>query len=173
MSVDPALPESHDSGPSAGDSCGLSEEALVANMLAVDAGLRQIEQKFGEHVVLRDEDPVTFGAGHFVLYPVEASTPRFAIEEQYTDTDWSDEDRVPTSWTWISASRSLELGEEYPWVTLAEGEVPTSSYRELLTLAEGWAKTVHNLAAREAVLSTEPISGEASRRDDPGRTFLS
>ena len=92
-----------------GGSGGLSDEELVGNMMALDAGLHRIEDAFSEHVLLAYEDPVTFGAGHFVLYPPEGSSPRFVIEEQYPPgVDWSDDDRVPTSWAWTAEARQRQ-----------------------------------------------------------------
>ena len=79
---------------------GPENEQLVRNMNVLTAGLERIAKTYEEPVVLLEADPVTFGSGHFVFYPEEGSSSRFAIEEQYTDTDWSDPDRIPTSWTW-------------------------------------------------------------------------
>ena len=65
----------------------LSDEELVERTTALVGGLEQIAKRYEEHVFLAWEDPVTFGAGHFVLYPEAGEITRFAIEEQYTDTD--------------------------------------------------------------------------------------
>ena len=84
----------------------LSDEELVQRTTELVDGLEAIAKRYEEHVVLAWEDPVEFGGGHFVLYPNEGGMTRFAIEEQYTDTDWSDGDRVETSWTWDSQARA-------------------------------------------------------------------
>ena len=47
----------------------LSDEELVERSSALVGGLEQIEKRYEEHVFLAWEDPVVFGAGHFVLYP--------------------------------------------------------------------------------------------------------
>ena len=156
-----------------GGSGGLSGEELVGNMMALDAGLHRIEDAFSEHVLLAYEDPVTFGAGHFVLYPPEGSSPRFVIEEQYPPgVDWSDDDRVPTSWAWTAEARQRQPDGTHPWVSLAEGEIASADYTELLDLAEGWAKTVHDLAVREEALTPEPLTSPGEMRADQQRTFL-
>ena len=76
---------------------GPEHERLLRNMEAFTTGLELIGKTYGDRVVLFEEDPVTFGSGHFVFYPESGSASRFAIEEQYTGTDWSDPNRVPTS----------------------------------------------------------------------------
>lgn len=149
---------------------GLSEEELVLNMLALDAGLNEIAARFGEHVMLAYEDPVSFGAGHFVLYPAEASSPRFVIDEQYPDgVDWSDEDRVPASWTWASEVRAPRPDSPFPWMVLAEGEIESADYEKLLQIARTWAGTVHVLAIREAALTVDTLDQDVTGRDSGGR----
>ena len=66
---------------------GLSDEELVVHTSALVDGLEHVARRYKEHVFLAWEDPVTFGGGHFVLYPDEGSMTRFAIEELYTGTD--------------------------------------------------------------------------------------
>ncbi len=46
----------------------MSDEELVGNMLALDDGLQRIEQQSQDRLILLYEDPVTSGAGQFVLY---------------------------------------------------------------------------------------------------------
>lgn len=151
---------------------GLSEEELVQRTSALVDGLERIVTRHEEHVFLGWEDPVTFGGGHFVLYPEENSMSRFAIEEQYTDTDWSDEDRVATSWTWISEARVRQPDGDYPWVPLAQGEVKPGEYTQLPDLAEGWAKNVHDLAVREQALTADPLTTPGVEPPGRQRTFL-
>jgi len=138
----------------------------------MDAGLERIASIYGEHVVLFHEDPVTFGAGHFLLYPQEGSTSRFAIEEQYTGTDWSDPDRLPTSWTWQSEACLPQTDGSYQWVTLEQGDVASADFSLLLERAEGWAKTTHDLAAREQALTADPIMAAGVDRRGGQHTFL-
>ncbi len=152
---------------------GVSEEELVRNMMALDAGLHRIEQQSRNRLILLDEDPVTFGAGHFVLYPLHDSSPRFAIEEQYPPgVDWSDDDRVPVSWTWASEARLPPPNGNWPWVTLSEGEVASADYETLLQITGGWADALCELIAREEALTIDPFIGDGVGRSGPGRTFL-
>ncbi|MGO1553032.1 MAG: hypothetical protein ACTHZ5_13595 [Micrococcaceae bacterium] len=169
MSVDGSVPEHQASR----GSDGLSEEELVRNMMALDDGLQRIEQQSQDRLILLDEDPVTFGAGHFVLYPLHGSSPRFAIEEQYpAGVDWSDDDRVPVSWTWASEALLRQPDGSWPWVTLAEGEVASADYETLLQITGGWADALGELIAREEALTTDPITDDRVGRSGPGRTFL-
>ena len=80
-------------------------ERLTLTMTALDDGLNRIARKHEGAVQFFYEDPETFGAGHFVFYPENDTRSRFAIEEQYTGTDWSDDERLPTSWTWTAERR--------------------------------------------------------------------
>lgn len=169
MSVDGPAPEHQASrGPD-----GLSEEELVRNMMALDDGLHRIEQQSQDRLILLYEDPATFGAGHFLLYPLHESSPRFAIEEQYpAGVDWADEDRVPVSWTWASEARLPQPDGTWPWVTLSEGEVVSADYETLLNITSGWADALCELIAREEALTTDPVTGDGVGRSGPGRTFL-
>jgi hypothetical protein len=141
------------------------EERLVQNMKALSAGLERIAETYGEHVVLLEEDPLTFGAGHFVLHSAEGSRSRLGIEEQYTDTDWSDPDRIPTSWTWHAEALHRQDDGSYDWITLGQGEITSNDVDQLIAVAETWANTTHNLATREADLNPEPPTAE-----EPGAT---
>ena len=149
-----------------------SEDELLRSMAAVDVGLERIALVYGEHVVLFHEDPVAFGAGQFVLYPQEGSTSRFAIEEQYTGTDWSDPDRLPTSWAWRSETCLPRSDGSYQWVTLEQGEVASADFSQLLERAEGWAKTTQDLAVRELALTADPIMAAGVEWRGGQRTFL-
>lgn len=150
----------------------LSEEELVQHTSALVNGLEQIAKRYEEHVFLAWEDPIIFGDGHFVLYPEENSMSRFAIEEQYADTDWSDDDRVATSWKWDSQARVRQPDGDYPWVSLAHGEVKPGDHTKLLSLAEEWAKMTHGLAEREQALTAGPIESPGVERPGGRRTFL-
>lgn len=169
MSVDGPAQEYQ--GPD--DTSSVSEEELVRNMMALDDGLQRIEQQSQDRLILLDEDPVTFGAGHFVLYPLHGSSPRFAIEEQYPPgVDWSDEDRVPVSWTWASEALLPQPDGSWAWVTLAEGEVASGDYETLLQITGGWADALGELIAREKALTTDRITDNPMGRSGSGRTFL-
>lgn len=158
MSV-PSRPENDQEEGAARRGPGDSE--LLAYTEALNSGLEQIAGQYGEHVVFVWEDPVIFGGGHFVLYPEEHTSSRFAIEEHYTDTDWSDPDRVATSWTWVYETRLRQPSGDYPWVVLAQGEVQPGDYQQLLELATAWAKNTSELAIRAQALDSDltvPVS---------------
>ncbi|MGQ7789003.1 hypothetical protein SD455_16670, partial [Nesterenkonia sp. K-15-9-6] len=80
-------------------------QRLTRNMDILTHGLEQIAHNYARHITLTEEDPETFGAGHYVLYPHGRTDRRFTVEERYIDTDWSDPDRLPASWTWKAQTR--------------------------------------------------------------------
>ncbi|WP_449276698.1 hypothetical protein [Leucobacter sp. GX24907] len=141
----------------------LTEEELSQNMMALHDGMGALGRKYNKHVFLAFEDPVTFGAGHYVFCPSEGRESRFAVTELYTGTDWRDDERVPTSWSWESEAYVPSTDGSYPWQTLAEGEIASDDYLQLLRVAENWAEITYRLAERAEALSTEP-----ARRDDLG-----
>ncbi|AXL12576.1 hypothetical protein DXT68_10775 [Microbacterium foliorum] len=108
-----------------------------------------------------------------MLYPLHSSSLRFAIEEQYPPgVDWSDDDRVPVSWTWASEARLPQPDGSEPWVTLSKGQVASADYETLLQITGGWADALGELIAREEALTADPITDEGVRSSGPGRTFL-
>ena len=135
------------------------QQRLTCNMNALNDGLERIVRVYSEHVHLEYEDPETFGGGHYVLYPIENSDARFAIEERYTGTDWSDPDRLPTSWAWRAERTARRTDGTYGWRVSARGAVDSDDAATLLRQAEIWAKRTRN-AAQHAV---------SVRRDAPGR----
>lgn len=136
----------------------LSRDELTQNMAALDHGLEQIANRFDGHVWLAYEDPLTFGGGHFVLYPEAHSRSRFVIEEQYIDTDWSDPDRLPTSWTWASQSdRPRPEGGGY-WHEHDSGEVPSQEVSRLIARATSWAQATRDVSARETAVGPAHLS---------------
>ena len=69
------------------------------------------------------------------------------VEEQYTGTDWSDDDRLPKSWTW-KAERQVRHRDGSPvWGVEREGEARSQDYRTVLVEAERWARRTHNRTA--------------------------
>jgi hypothetical protein len=127
------------------------ERRRIRNMNVLTDGLERI-QRNNTHVTLAYQDPLTFGGGHFVLYPIGNTRSRFAIEEQYTDTGWSDPDRLPTSWTW-RAERQLPNNEgTCPWRVSAHGEVQSNDVAILLTRAAAWARRARDIAVRNETL---------------------
>ncbi|MGO1608147.1 MAG: hypothetical protein ACTHXF_11780 [Brevibacterium yomogidense] len=168
MSVDGPAPEHQDPGGSG----GLSDEELARNMMALDDGLHRIQDKFHEHVMFDYEDPLAFGGGNFVFYPEEDFSRRFVIEERFTGTDWSDEDRLPTSWTWASEVTGRRPDGTYRWVNNAAGKIPSARYGDLLRLAENWAQTEHDLTLREDALTADPVGTSRIAGDRIGRSSL-
>lgn len=49
-------------------------QRLTRNMDILTHGLEQIAKDYARHITLTEEDPETFGAGHYVLYPTGART---------------------------------------------------------------------------------------------------
>ncbi|TDP95365.1 hypothetical protein EDF62_0046 [Leucobacter luti] len=85
-----------------------------AAMQELDKTLRALVAPHAKAVTLVEEDPETFGRGHYVL----ENTPgdrRIVITEQYIGTDWSDDERVPNSWHVETESRGIENGTLGEW----------------------------------------------------------
>lgn len=123
-------------------------EELTQAMLKLDDGLNRIARKYDDAVQFDYEDPLTFGAGHFVFYPRSDTRSRFAIEEQYTGTDWSDDERVPTSWTWMAEREVRGKDGAHVWGVEREGETRSENFEDVLVEAEHWARRVQNRAAQ-------------------------
>ncbi|WP_313540063.1 hypothetical protein [Leifsonia aquatica] len=121
----------------------IERDHLTQAMPVLDRGLNQIAQHYAEDVSLLDEDPETFGAGHYVLYPAGHTRARFAIEEQYAaGTDWSDPDRVPTSWLWRAERIALRNDGHYAWALEDHVESFPEDLPQLLAQVEKWARKV-------------------------------
>lgn len=135
------------------------QERLTRNMDALSAGLERLTRVYGQYVHLEYEDPEAFGGGHYVLYPTEHSDARFAIEERYTGSDWSDPDRLPTSWAWRAERTARHTDSAQGWRVSARGAVDSDDVAVLLRQAEIWAKRTRNVAQHV----------ESLRRDPPGR----
>lgn len=58
-------------------------------------------------------------------------------------------------------------------MSLAHGEVAPGDYAQLLSLAEDWAKTTHELAEREQALTADPVTAPGIAAPGGQRTFLS
>lgn len=141
-----------EAGPE-GNKIEFSRAELDQNSAALIAGLEQLTNRL-EHVELEWEDPEVFGAGHFVLY---AEAGALAIKEQYTDTDWSDPDRIATAWTWESKARVGLPDGKGSQATHKSGRVASGDYQQLLDLAEGWAVTANTLAESKANRIISPV----------------
>ena len=125
-------------------------ERLTLTMTALDDGLNRIARKHEGAVQFFYEDPETFGAGHFVFYPENDTRSRFAIEEQYTGTDWSDDERLPTSWTWTAERRVRHPDGTSVWGVEREGESRAEDFWQVLVEAENWARRTQNRATQTA-----------------------
>ncbi|WP_336662587.1 hypothetical protein [Leucobacter sp. USHLN154] len=68
-----------------------------AAMMLLDQSLRVITARHESAVSMHEDDPDTFGAGHYVIENT-AGDQCLALTEQYVGTDSSDPDRVPNSW---------------------------------------------------------------------------
>ncbi|QPS33582.1 hypothetical protein [Brevibacterium casei] len=109
-------------------------------MLKLDDGLNRIARKY-DAVQFDYEDPLTFGAGHFVFYPQSDTRSRFAIEEQYTGKDWSDDERVPTSWTWVAEREVRDKDGAHIWGVERQGESRSENFQDVLVEAEQWGSS--------------------------------
>ncbi|GAA1050964.1 hypothetical protein [Arthrobacter russicus] len=134
------------------------ERRLTQNMNVLTDGLERIQRNNNTHVTLAYEDPLTFGGGHFVLYPSGNTRSRFTIEEQYTGTDWSDPDRLPTSWAWRAERHLPNTEGTNPWRVSARGEVQSDDVAVLLTKAAAWARRTRDIAVRSETLKQNPPS---------------
>jgi len=124
-------------------------ERLLTNMTVLTKALSKIEARYPDTVVVLDEDPVIFGAGHHVLYPLDHTRARFAIEEQYVGTDWTDENRLPSSWTWRSERLLRQRDGAHRWTALAHGEVQSDDVGRLVAQARRWAQRTHEAALQD------------------------
>jgi hypothetical protein len=136
----------------------VEERRLIRNMNVLTDGLERIQRNYSAHVILAYEDPLTFGGGHFVFYPSGNTRSRFAIEEQYTGTDWSDPDRLPTSWAWRAERHLPNSDGTNPWRVTAHGEVQSDDVAILLTRAAAWARRTRDIAVRTETLKQNPPS---------------
>ncbi|WP_448233128.1 hypothetical protein [Microbacterium lacticum] len=124
------------------------DDALVQAMRQLDDGLDRIAKTHARAVVLLEEDPETFGAGHYVLYPARNAHARFAIEEQYArGVDWSDPDRIPTSWLWRAEHIARQADGRHAWQNEAFGEIESEKVARLLETAEQWALRIRRETA--------------------------
>ncbi|OYO08835.1 hypothetical protein CGZ94_20285 [Enemella evansiae] len=139
-------------------------ERLTENMMALDDGLNRIAKKYDGSVRFDYEDPETFGGGHFVFYPEDDTLSRFTIEEQYTGTDWSDDERLPTSWTWTAQRRVRHPDGGSVWGIEREGEARSQDFRTVLIEAEKWTRRTQNRTAENPQFGIS----RNQRREPPG-----
>ncbi|HPE11181.1 MAG: hypothetical protein M9886_05075 [Candidatus Nanopelagicales bacterium] len=132
------------------------QQRLTRNMNTLTDGLERIARVYGKHVHLEYEDPEAFGGGHYVLYPTEHSEARFAVEERYTGSDWSDPDRLPTSWAWRAERTARRTDGTHGWRVSARGAVDSDDAAMLLRQAEIWAKQTRNVAEHVKSLQRDP-----------------
>ncbi|GAA4486916.1 hypothetical protein [Microbacterium panaciterrae] len=140
---------------------GIDRDRHTQAMLLLDDGLRRIADQHKNSVDFEYEDPLTFGGGHFVFYPEGSNSARFAIEEQYEGTDWSDEDRLPTSWTWRAERIVRHPDGSHYWGTEREGETKIEDLPNLLVEVDRWVRKTENRATQSAQF------GAPARRQEP------
>lgn len=143
-------------------------ERLSGFMDQLSAGLEAIDRDYGRFVDLVDSDPETFGGGHFVLYRPD-NLARFTIEEHYTDTDWSDPDRLPTSWSWRNEDLTSHPSGGGLWAARDEGHVQAEDVEQLIGRAREWARSVRNQTLREASLESLTRENPAAQQHLPTR----
>ncbi|WP_137802906.1 hypothetical protein [Kocuria sp. 2SI] len=129
-------------------------------MMRLWHGLEQVAQDYGRYVELTDSDPSAFGGGHYVFYRLDDAEHRFAIEEQYADEE-SEEEQIPTSWTWRDESlRTRPTGGGY-WHAHGNGEVASEDLEQLLDRARQWAQQARTTARRDDAASAFAPHGPA------------
>lgn len=147
----------------------LDTEQLTQAMWMLDEGLKRIASKHNGAVFLAEEDPETFGAGHYVLYPEpDTHHARFAIEEQYAPgVGWSDEDRVPTSWLWRAERLARQPDGTHIWATERFGETFPENLPSLLVEVDRWVRRTTNLRDQ-----SQAFQGPARRGPTPDPPML-
>lgn len=110
-----------------------------AAMQRLSAAMAVIAAEHSVSIDYADEDPETFGAGHFVFRNTEGNQ-RLAITEEYIGTDWSDDDRIPNGWSW-SAEKYAAVDGTNQWVVTGAGEIDAKDVEQLVDEINGWART--------------------------------
>ncbi|MGJ0202773.1 hypothetical protein NHL51_01260 [Leucobacter sp. gxy201] len=114
-------------------------------MMQLDADLRVIAQKHASSLdFTNDGDPESFGLGHYVLEN-RAADHRLALTEEYDGTDWSDDERVPSAWTYDIYALAGDRDNRPEWQLVTEGRIEAERVTELTTIVSEWA----NERARE------------------------
>ncbi len=134
------------------------DTGLLANMDTLAKALGKIASRYPDTVAVLDEDPETFGAGHHVIYPLDHTRARFAIEEQYVGTDWTDEHRLPSSWTWRSERVLLHRDGVQRWTALDHGEYLSDDVDRLVVRAQAWARRTHETALQDESRAQRSLS---------------
>lgn len=127
-------------------------------MQRLSAELAVIATDHGDAIEYSDEDPETFGAGHFVFRNKDGNQ-RFAITEEYVGTDWSDADRIPNGWSW-SAEKYATVDGTDQWVETGSGEVDANDVEQLVDEIEGWT-----LSRAHEHRATERIADQRRQQD--------
>lgn len=118
------------------------EARLVRNMVLLIRGLREVARR-NEHVELWIGPETTLGAGRFDLYPTGDRRIRFATEEQYVQSDWTDPDRRAVAWRWRAERLMLRRDGSGRWEASSEGRVESDQVARLLLRADAWARRVN------------------------------
>lgn len=146
-------------------------------VVALDVGLRRLQQRFDEDIDLDDRDePLTDDDRDtewtYALYPVDSLSPRLLINERYPDPDQQGSDeasRWPSAWQWRSQVGGAAEDGQYQWVTVTGGQVDCANVDELLTVAEEWAKTVHELVGSDPTRQSLTLKTTMQQHRDQDR----
>lgn len=140
------------------------DATLIHNMGVLATGLDYLATIFDGVIDYWEGDPETFGSGHFILGPTDSHVERFSIEEHYTGTDWADDDRLPTSWTWTHEKLAQHDGG-WTWQVIDCGTTPSTEVDSLLLRTIHW---VHDV--RQAQVDANHLQGNGPfSRDAPSR----
>lgn len=90
-------------------------------------------------LTLLEEDPETFGAGHYVIYN-DTDTRRICITEIYDGTDWSDPDRVASAWDVSTEQRTL--GTPDRWTQVSEHTYTAENVHRVIDETAAWTRSV-------------------------------
>lgn len=113
--------------------------AREAAMMQLDSALQVVAASYPEAIALSEQDPDTFGAGHYV-YENSELNQRLVITEQYAGTDSSDPDRIPNGWKW-EAGKVTDSDGVIGWTVTDKGEVAAEKVEQLIDEVKGWAQT--------------------------------
>lgn len=149
-------------------------------LVALDAGLRRIQERFDEDIELDwDELPTGDDRGAewtYTLYLADSLSPRLLIDERYPDpapeadgsakiAEW------PSGWRWRSQIGGAGEDGQYQWVTITGGRVDCANVSDLLTVAEEWAKTVHELVGSDPTRQSLTMKTTMQQHKEAGRSL--
>lgn len=120
---------------------GSDRQLRESAMMKLDADLRVATVDHDEYLTLSEHDPETFGAAHYVIES-DDRLHRFSITENYVGTDWSDDDRVPNSWTYEVERVDHASINGNVWTSVSSKEVGPEGVDQLVDDAKAWMQSI-------------------------------